>query len=120
MFARTKTIDRYQTADTPELDIDTLGDRGAGGDGGGGDRPGGRLRGLMGELFDFDAIRGLFREGGFRMQFDAMHAVTGPYARRILEGLLGAPARTVMHGEPWRTSAATTRTQPGPRPTWCR
>ena len=45
---------------------------------------------LMQRLFDFDAISELFRLGNFRMSFDAMHAVTGPYARRIIEDLLGA------------------------------
>jgi phosphoglucomutase len=54
---------------------------------------------LMARLFDFDAIRSLFA-GGFRMRFDAMHAVSGPYARAILEGMLGAPAGTVVNGEP--------------------
>ena len=46
---------------------------------------------LMKTLFDFDAIRALFASG-FRMRFDAMHAVTGPYAHAILEGELGSGA----------------------------
>jgi phosphoglucomutase len=54
---------------------------------------------LMQKLFDFDAIGALLR-GDFPMAFDAMHAVTGPYATRILEGLLGAPAGTVRNGIP--------------------
>ena len=54
---------------------------------------------LMAGIFDFDAIRGLLA-GGFRMRFDAMHAITGPYAKRILEQQLGAPAGTVINGEP--------------------
>lgn len=54
---------------------------------------------LMQKLFDFDAIGELLK-GDFPMAFDAMHAVTGPYARRILEGLLGAPAGTVRNGTP--------------------
>ncbi len=53
----------------------------------------------METLFDFDAIRALFASG-FRMRFDAMHAVTGPYAHAILEGELGAPAGTVINGMP--------------------
>lgn len=55
---------------------------------------------LMADIFDFDAIRTLLTSGGFRMRFDAMHAVTGPYAHRILEERLGAPRGTVMHGQP--------------------
>lgn len=54
---------------------------------------------LMQRLFDFDAIGALLR-GDFPMAFDAMHAVTGPYATRIFEGLLGAPAGTVRNGTP--------------------
>jgi len=54
---------------------------------------------LMQKLFDFDAIGELLR-GDFPLAFDAMHAVTGPYATRILEGLLGAPAGTVRNGVP--------------------
>ena len=53
----------------------------------------------MQELFDFDAIKKLFG-GGFRMCFDGMCAVSGPYAKKILEGMLGAPAGTVINGEP--------------------
>ena len=54
---------------------------------------------LMQKLFDFDRIGTLLR-GDFRMAFDAMHAVTGPYASRLFESLLGAPAGTVRHGKP--------------------
>jgi len=52
---------------------------------------------LMQALFDFDAIRGLLASG-FRMAFDAMHAVTGPYAVEIFEGMLGACRGTVRNG----------------------
>ena len=55
--------------------------------------------GLMRQLFDFDAIRALFA-GGFRLRYDAMNAVGGPYARAILEGALGAPAGTVVNALP--------------------
>ena len=54
---------------------------------------------LMSELFDFEALRGLFRSG-FRMIFDGMHGSTGPYAAHILEEQLGAPKGTVMNGIP--------------------
>ena len=54
---------------------------------------------LMASIFDFDAIRALLA-GGFSIRFDAMHAVTGPYAIRILEQMLGAPAGTVINGVP--------------------
>ena len=54
---------------------------------------------ILRSLFDFDAIRGLFASG-FAMRFDAMHAVTGPYAKAVLEDELGAPPGTVLNGEP--------------------
>ncbi|ODS94165.1 MAG: alpha-D-glucose phosphate-specific phosphoglucomutase [Erythrobacter sp. SCN 62-14] len=55
---------------------------------------------LMEELFDFPAIRAAVASGKLTMAFDAMHAVTGPYAREILEGRLGFPAGTVRNGVP--------------------
>ncbi|HEY0321227.1 MAG TPA: alpha-D-glucose phosphate-specific phosphoglucomutase [Pyrinomonadaceae bacterium] len=54
---------------------------------------------VMEELFDFNSLSALF-QSGFRMVFDAMNAVTGPYARSILEERLGAPAGTVINGTP--------------------
>ena len=54
---------------------------------------------LMQKLFDFDQIRDLI-QSDFPIAFDAMHAVTGPYATRLFEGLLGAPAGTVRNGTP--------------------
>ncbi|NNJ91689.1 MAG: alpha-D-glucose phosphate-specific phosphoglucomutase [Gammaproteobacteria bacterium] len=54
---------------------------------------------LMQELFDFEAIQQLFAND-FKMTFDAMHAITGPYATTILEGMLKAPAGTVINGTP--------------------
>ncbi len=54
---------------------------------------------LMQKLFDFDRIAQLLR-GDFRMAFDALHAVTGPYATRLFESMLGAPAGTVRNGTP--------------------
>ena len=54
---------------------------------------------LMQELFDFDAIRALFASG-FTMKFDAMHAVTGPYAHTIFEDILGAAKGSVVNGTP--------------------
>jgi phosphoglucomutase len=54
---------------------------------------------LMEELFDFASIRRLF-SSGFRMTFDAMHAITGPYAHHLLEERLGATEGTVINGTP--------------------
>jgi phosphoglucomutase len=71
---------------------------------------------LMEDLFDFDAIRDLF-DSGFTMKFDAMHAVTGPYATEILERRLGAPAGTVMNGTP---SVDFGGGHPDPNPVWAK
>ncbi|NJK61650.1 MAG: alpha-D-glucose phosphate-specific phosphoglucomutase [Synechococcaceae cyanobacterium SM2_3_1] len=55
---------------------------------------------LMQSLFDFNRIQDYLQSGSFRMRFDALHAVTGPYAQQILETRLGAPAGTVQQGRP--------------------
>jgi len=97
--AKTKTIKEYRIVEAADVDIDTLGSRKLG------DMaveildPVADYAALMESLFDFAAIRALFK-GGFRMKFDAMHAVTGPYAIEILERRLGADAGTVINGIP--------------------
>ena len=55
---------------------------------------------VMQRCFDFERMRSLLKVGGFRMRFDALHAVTGPYATEIFEGQLGAPAGTVLNAKP--------------------
>lgn len=55
---------------------------------------------LMESIFDFDKLATMLQSGQFKMHFDAMHAVTGPYATRILEQRLGAPEGTVINGQP--------------------
>jgi phosphoglucomutase len=55
---------------------------------------------LMESMFDFDLMKALLTKGDFRLCFDAMHAVNGPYAKEILEKRLGAPAGTVINGVP--------------------
>ena len=54
---------------------------------------------LMKQLFDFDSISALIHND-FPLAFDAMHAVTGPYAKTLLEEVLGAPAGSVRNGTP--------------------
>jgi len=55
---------------------------------------------LLASLFDFERIGALLRSGSFRICFDAMHAVTGPYAQEIFVKRLGAPAGSVINGVP--------------------
>lgn len=71
---------------------------------------------LMQTIVDFDKIRALFA-GGFTMCFDAMHAVTGPYAHKILEDTLGAPKGTVINGTP---SEDFGKGHPDPNPIWAK
>ncbi len=54
---------------------------------------------LMNDLFDFNAIKNMF-SNGFTLCFDAMNAVTGPYAVEILENQLGASQGSVINGIP--------------------
>ena len=55
---------------------------------------------LMKRLFDFPLISNLLTSPGFSMRFDAMHAITGPYARTILVDMLGAPEESLMNCRP--------------------
>jgi len=99
IFEKTKQIKAYHIVETPTVDISQIGVQ--------------RFEDttinvidsvkdyadLMEKLFDFDAIRALFAKG-FTMRYDALHAVTGPYAKEILERRLGAPNGSVVNAEP--------------------
>lgn len=99
IHARSEAITEYRILDAPDVDIDTVGEQDLGGMTVEVVDPVADYAALMEDLFDMDAIRTLFA-GGFRLCFDAMNAVTGPYAREILETRLGAPAGTVINGTP--------------------
>jgi len=115
IYARTKEIDRYLTVDAPDLDIGRVGTSQLGAmrieviD------PVADYATLMQRLFDFDRLRALFASGRFRMCFDAMHAITGPYAKDILERQLGAPEGTVINGVPKPDFGGG---HPDPNPVW--
>ena len=100
IYARTGEIDAYRTLSTADLDIDALGDQTLGTMTVTVIDPVDDYAELMQELFDFDRIHQLFNSGAFRMAFDAMHAITGPYATRIIEEMLGAEPGTVLNGKP--------------------
>ena len=99
VFECTKSLERYAIVEAPELSLGTPGTHHIGAmeveiiDGVD------DFVALMQQLFDFDQIRGLLRND-FPLAFDAMHAVTGPYAKRVFEDLLGAPAGSVRNGIP--------------------
>jgi len=99
IYEHSKTITRYRMLDAGRIDLDRRGEQQLGStvveivdcvD---------NYAALMQQLFDFDRIRDWLK-GGARLRFDAMHAVTGPYARRIFVDLLGAPADSVMNAVP--------------------
>ncbi|MFN3470522.1 MAG: alpha-D-glucose phosphate-specific phosphoglucomutase [Novosphingobium sp.] len=99
IHARTQTIDRWLTVDTPDIDLDTLGATQIGALAVEVIDPVADYAQLMESLFDFNAIRAHV-QAGFRMAFDAMSAVTGPYAIEILENRLGFARGTVRNGVP--------------------
>ncbi|MBP3404336.1 MAG: alpha-D-glucose phosphate-specific phosphoglucomutase [Alphaproteobacteria bacterium] len=100
IYANTQKIESYQIADTPDIDLDTIGEKVLGETKIKIIDPVSDYAELMAKLFDFDLIRRLFEVGNFKMRYDAMHAVTGPYAKYILEEVLKAPKGTVVNGEP--------------------
>jgi phosphoglucomutase len=103
IFARTTSIDRYLIADSAGIDLDRIGETSiAGADGPMVVEivnPVTDYQALMETLFDFDRIRAAVASG-LTMRFDAMSAVTGPYAHAIFEGALGMKPGTVINGAP--------------------
>lgn len=99
IFEKSKTIQTYKIVDAPDVPLDVIGET---------DLAGMKVQvidavtdyaELMESLFDFNAIKDLLASG-FRMKFDAMHAVTGPYAQEIFINRLGAPAESIMNCVP--------------------
>ncbi|MGU3574232.1 alpha-D-glucose phosphate-specific phosphoglucomutase [Brucellaceae bacterium C25G] len=98
-FERSKLIDQYKTVDIAAIDLSKIGKHQIGqttveiidsvAD----------YAEMMEGIFDFDAIRALINSG-FTLQFDAMHAVTGPYAKEIFEKRLGAAQGSVINAVP--------------------
>lgn len=116
IYDATTTIAEYKIVSADDVDLSSIGQTGHG------DMliqvvdPVESYQALMETLFDFDAIRAHFASG-FTMQFDAMHAVTGPYATAILEGALGAAPGTVVNGIPLEDFG---KGHPDPNPIWAK
>ncbi|WP_177419228.1 alpha-D-glucose phosphate-specific phosphoglucomutase [endosymbiont of Lamellibrachia barhami] len=100
IYAATKAISEYRIAKGEAVDLDTIGTQTLGEMAIEVIDPVTDYAELMQELFDFKRIHQLFNSGMFVMRFDAMHAITGPYAKRILEEILGAAPGTVINGKP--------------------
>jgi len=99
IYARTQTVAEWRMVEASDIDIDTLGTASVGAMTVEVIDPVADYAVLMEQLFDFAAIRAMVA-GGFTMAFDAMSAVTGPYAVAILEGRLGFAPGTVRNGIP--------------------
>lgn len=100
IYAQSQVIAEYKIADAPDVDLETIGEKVMGEMKIKVINPVTDYAEMMAKLFDFDLIRQLFKSGKFRMRYDAMNAVTGPYAKYILEDVLHAPKGTVVHGTP--------------------
>lgn len=100
IYRRSCGIERYAIVDAPDIDIDELGEHRIADTTVTVIDPVSDYAELMRGLFDFDLMRMLFHKGELGLRFDAMHAVTGPYAEAILEGELGAPKGSVVRGTP--------------------
>ncbi len=100
IYARSREISAYHTVRSDDLDLDRLGQQSLGELSVEVIDPVADYAELMEQLFDFERMRKLIADGELSLRFDAMHAVTGPYAREILERRLAAPAGTVLNGEP--------------------
>lgn len=99
IWAASKALSAYQILDAADIDIDHEGETQLGAMTVEVSNPVSEYAALMERLFDFDALARLL-QGSFRMRFDALHAITGPYAHEIFEKRLGAPRGTVVNGIP--------------------
>ncbi|MGE7367632.1 alpha-D-glucose phosphate-specific phosphoglucomutase [Neorhizobium sp. NPDC001467] len=99
IFARTQVIDAYKIADVADIDLDAIGTFDLAGMTVEVVDPVADYVALMEELFDFPAIKAYIADG-FKVVIDSMGAVTGPYAKEILENRLGAPAGSVRNSTP--------------------
>lgn len=99
-YRRSKEIASYKIAEIPDIDLDTVGTQKFGAltisilD------PVNDYAELMQTIFDFDLLKQSIGSGYITLKFDAMHAITGPYAKTILEDMLGAKPGSVINAVP--------------------
>lgn len=99
-FAYSKTITEYKSADLPDIDLDNIGEQQIENINIRIIDPVDDYAELMRSLFDFNLLKQVISSGKLTLRFDAMHAITGPYATRILQDILGAPAGSVINEIP--------------------
>ncbi|WP_119631200.1 alpha-D-glucose phosphate-specific phosphoglucomutase [Methylocaldum marinum] len=100
VHARSRVIDQYKIATVDDIDIDELGESRLGEMDVQIIDPVSDYAQLMAHLFDFNLVESALKSGAISLCYDAMHAVTGPYAKRILEEQLGAAIGSVINGIP--------------------
>lgn len=98
IFAKSKTITQYKMADLASININTIGETNFDGFAIQVIDPVADYADLMVELFDFNVIKTLFKSG-FKLKFDGMHAVTGPYAKEVFINRLGTSETSLMNCE---------------------
>ena len=96
IFAKSKVLNEYKICNFSDVDIETLGETNIGQFTVEVINPVTDYADLMASMFDFAAIKTLL-QSGFKLKFDAMHAVTGPYAQEIFVNRLGAPESCLMN-----------------------
>jgi phosphoglucomutase len=116
IFAVTKTLTSYKILETQDADLSSPGLSMMGSMAVEVVDPVTDYAALMAQLFDFAAIKALFASG-FTMKFDAMHAITGPYAKAIIEGTLGGAPGSVINAVP---SPDFGGGHPDPNPIWAK
>ncbi|MDJ0834574.1 MAG: alpha-D-glucose phosphate-specific phosphoglucomutase [Gammaproteobacteria bacterium] len=99
-YQQTQQLQHYLTVEAEAIDLDQQGSQQLGNTQVEIIDPVADYADLMQSLFDFAAMKSLLSDGSFRICFDAMHAVTGPYASEILQNRLGAPAGSVINAQP--------------------
>ncbi len=100
LFARSREISQYRIVELPDVDLDVVGEYAAGPTTVQIIDPVEDYAQLMEHLFDFKLISQALKAGSITLCFDAMHAITGPYGKRILEEKLGAAPGSVINGIP--------------------
>ncbi len=99
IYQQTLQIKEYKICDVPDIDLSKLGHQELCGMSIDVIDPVKDYVEMMEHIFDFAALKKLF-QSGFTMRFDAMNAVTGPYAQKIFEDILGAPKGSVVNYKP--------------------